>query len=136
MYASILTDWDTDALNRYLKQEIAAPSSEGGRYTSVTWHPENPLQILLTTKSWSTVPFLEVAFVYALISAKVISYWCRWETCAATARLPNDTGTVAVVDGCEPLLFLRVNRICNFYPSFYPSHDFQGAKRPASHGFL
>jgi elongator complex protein 1 len=36
---------------RYLKQEIAAPSLEGGRFTSVTWHPETPLQILLTTKS-------------------------------------------------------------------------------------
>jgi hypothetical protein len=47
----IRTDKNTDALNRYLKQEITAPSSEGGRYTSVTWHPENPLQILLTTKS-------------------------------------------------------------------------------------
>ena len=35
------------------------------------------------------------------MSAKVISYWCRWETCAATGRVPNDTGTVAVVDGCE-----------------------------------
>jgi len=52
------------------------------------------------------------------------------------ATAPNDTGTVAVVDGCGPLLFLRVNRICNFYHSFYPFHDFQGAKRPASHVFL
>ena len=38
--------------SRYLKQEIAAPpTSEGGRFTSVTWHPENALQMLLTTKS-------------------------------------------------------------------------------------
>jgi hypothetical protein len=61
VHVLIRIDWNTDALNRYLKQEIAAPSSEGGRYTSVTWHPENPLQILLTTKSWSIVPFLKVA---------------------------------------------------------------------------
>ena len=52
------------------------------------------------------------------------------------ARVPNDTGTVAVVDGCGPLLFLRVNRICNVYDSFHSSHDFQGAKRPASNVFL
>lgn len=78
--------WTTGNYHWYLKQEIAAPSSEGGRYTSVTWHPENSLQILLTTKT------------------KVISYWCRWETCTATARVPNDTGTVAVVDGSSILL--------------------------------
>ncbi|KAF8504860.1 IkappaB kinase complex IKAP component [Russula emetica] len=78
--------WTTGNYHWYLKQEITAPSSEDGRYTSVTWHPENPLQILLTTKT------------------KVISYWCRWETCAATARVPNDTGTVAVVDGSSILL--------------------------------
>jgi elongator complex protein 1 len=47
------------SVSRYLKQEIAAPSLEGGRYTSATWHPENPLQILFTTKSLSTLPFSE-----------------------------------------------------------------------------
>jgi elongator complex protein 1 len=78
--------WTTGNYHWYLKQEIAAPSLEGGRYTSVTWHPENPLQILFTTKT------------------KVISYWCRWETCAATAGVPNDTGTIAVVDGSSILL--------------------------------
>src|ERR1700752_1471277 len=46
-------------MTRYLKQEIPAPSSESGRFTSVTWHPEKPLQILLTTKSWSTFPLFE-----------------------------------------------------------------------------
>ncbi|KAH9985168.1 IKI3 family-domain-containing protein [Russula vinacea] len=70
--------WTTGNYHWYLKQEIAAPSLEGGRYTSATWHPENPLQILFTTKT------------------KVISYWCRWETCVARAGVPNDTGTVAV----------------------------------------
>lgn len=72
------------------------------------------------------------------MSAKVISYWCRWETCAATAGAPNDTGTVAVVDGCGSFLFPRAGRtvISKFYYSFYPSHAFQGAKRPASHVFL
>ncbi|KAI0253762.1 IKI3 family-domain-containing protein [Lactifluus subvellereus] len=79
--------WTTGNYHWYLKQEIAAPSaSEGGRYTSVTWHPENPLQILSTTKT------------------EIISQSCRWETCAATARFPNDTGTVAVVDGSSILL--------------------------------
>ncbi|KAH9042892.1 IkappaB kinase complex IKAP component [Lactarius deliciosus] len=79
--------WTTGNYHWYLKQEIAAPpTSEGGRFTSVTWHPENALQILLTTKT------------------DIISHSYRWETCAATARAPNDTGTVAVVDGSSVLL--------------------------------
>ncbi|KAH9022450.1 IkappaB kinase complex IKAP component [Lactarius hengduanensis] len=79
--------WTTGNYHWYLKQEIAAPpTSEGGRFTSVTWHPENALQILLTTKT------------------EIISHSYRWETCAATARAPNDTGTVAVVDGSSVLL--------------------------------
>ncbi|KAH8994552.1 Elongator complex protein 1 [Lactarius akahatsu] len=79
--------WTTGNYHWYLKQEIAAPpTSEGGRFTSVTWHPENALQMLLTTKT------------------EIISHSYRWETCAATARAPNDTGTVAVVDGSSVLL--------------------------------
>ncbi|KAF8260574.1 IKI3 family-domain-containing protein [Lactarius quietus] len=79
--------WTTGNYHWYLKQEIAAPfTSEGGRFTSVTWHPEIPLQLLLTTKT------------------EIISHSYRWETCAATARAPNDTGTVAVVDGSSILL--------------------------------
>jgi elongator complex protein 1 len=109
---------------------------EGGRFTSVTWHPENPLQILLTTKSLSTLPFLkETAPFTLLVSAEVISYSFRWETCATATIAPRDTGTVAVVDGCEPLLLLRVASPCDPYHSFYPSHAVQDAKRPASHVF-
>lgn len=79
--------WTTGNYHWYLKQEIAAPpTSEGGRFTSVIWHPENALQMLLTTKT------------------EIISHSYRWETCAATARAPNDTGTVAVVDGSSILL--------------------------------
>ncbi|KAH8980756.1 IkappaB kinase complex IKAP component [Lactarius hatsudake] len=79
--------WTTGNYHWYLKQEIAAPpTSESGRFTSVTWHPENALQILFTTKT------------------EIISHSYRWETCAATARAPNDTGTVAVVDGSSVLL--------------------------------
>lgn len=109
----------TDCLTRYLKQEIAAPSSEGGRFTSVTWHPEKPRQILLTTKSWSSLTFFEETTPFTLlVSAEVMSYSCRWETYAATALVPHDTGTVAVVDGCVFLLLLYVASLCDFY--FYP----------------
>jgi hypothetical protein len=69
------------------------------------------------------------------LPANIISYSCRWETCTATARVPDDTGTVAVVDGCRPILSLCAARPCDFHHSFYPSHALQDAKRPASHVF-
>ncbi|KAI9454947.1 IkappaB kinase complex IKAP component [Russula earlei] len=78
--------WTTGNYHWYLKQEIACLPAEGGRYTSVAWHPEKPLLVLLTTKT------------------HVISYSFRWETSTATARAPNDTGTVAVIDGSSILL--------------------------------
>jgi hypothetical protein len=37
---------------RYLKHEVAAASDESeaiGRFTSLSWHPEKPLYLLLTT---------------------------------------------------------------------------------------
>lgn len=37
---------------RYLKHEVAAALDEGdapGRFTSLSWHPEKPLNFLLTT---------------------------------------------------------------------------------------
>lgn len=38
--------------DRYLKQEITAshnPSGSPGRFTSIAWHPEDPLRLILTT---------------------------------------------------------------------------------------
>ncbi|KAI0264133.1 IKI3 family-domain-containing protein [Gloeopeniophorella convolvens] len=80
--------WTIGNYHWYLKHEVAAPSTPSvpGRLTSVSWHPENALQLLLTTK------------------AEIISRSYRWETCTATAKAPNDTGTVAVVDGSSILL--------------------------------
>jgi hypothetical protein len=42
--------------SRYLKQEISAPvysSNQPGRFTSVAWHPEQALHLILTTPSRS-----------------------------------------------------------------------------------
>jgi len=44
------------SLARYLKHEIAAPSlseNEPGRFTSLNWHPELALHLVLTTPSES-----------------------------------------------------------------------------------
>ncbi|KAJ7099343.1 pol II transcription elongation factor [Mycena belliarum] len=80
--------WTTGNYHWYLKHEMAAPSSSSapGRFTSVEWHPEQALNIVVTT------------------STTIIHRTYAWETCASSTRPPNDSGTVAVLDGSKILL--------------------------------
>ncbi|KAJ7188994.1 pol II transcription elongation factor [Mycena filopes] len=80
--------WTTGNYHWYLKHEMAAPpsSSGPGRFTSIEWHPEQALRVVLTT------------------SSKIIRRTYAWETCASSTRPPNDSGTVAVLDGSKILL--------------------------------
>ncbi|TFY59586.1 hypothetical protein EVJ58_g5682 [Rhodofomes roseus] len=81
--------WTTGNYHWYLKQEIAAPrdSSGGpGRFTSVTWHPEDALRLILTT------------------SSQIIQRTYIWDTYASRSQPSNDTGSVAVFDGTNILL--------------------------------
>ncbi|KAH7883327.1 pol II transcription elongation factor [Phlebopus sp. FC_14] len=72
--------WTTGNYHWYLKQELRAPGAS--HFTSVTWHPEATLQLVLTTPS------------------QLIARTFIWETCAGA----NDTGCVGVVDGDYVLL--------------------------------
>ncbi|KAG1726875.1 pol II transcription elongation factor [Suillus paluster] len=67
--------WTTGNYHWYLKQEISAPSSS--HFTSITWHPEMSMRLLLTTP------------------LQIIQQDYAWETCAGA----NDTGCVGVIDG-------------------------------------
>ncbi|KAH9910699.1 IkappaB kinase complex IKAP component [Amylocystis lapponica] len=81
--------WTTGNYHWYLKQEISAPtprSGAPGRFTSVQWHPEDALRIILTT-------FTEV-----------IQRTYAWETITSRNKPPTDTGSVAVTDGINILL--------------------------------
>ncbi|KAJ7198481.1 pol II transcription elongation factor [Mycena pura] len=80
--------WTTGNFYWYLKHEMAAPpsSSGPGHFTSIQWHPERALHIVLTT------------------SSKILRRTYNWETCASSTRPPNDSGTVAVLDGSKVLL--------------------------------
>ncbi|KAF7362473.1 polymerase II transcription elongation factor [Mycena venus] len=80
--------WTTGNYHWYLKHEMAAPASSSGpgRFTSVEWHPEQALHVVLTT------------------SSQIIQRTYAWETCVSTTRPPNDSGTVAVLDGSKILL--------------------------------
>ncbi|KAJ7744686.1 pol II transcription elongation factor [Mycena metata] len=80
--------WTTGNYHWYLKHEMAAPAAASGpgRFTSVEWHPEQALNVVLTT------------------SSKIIRRTYAWETCASSTRPPNDSGTVVVLDGSQVLL--------------------------------
>ncbi|KAI0669554.1 IkappaB kinase complex IKAP component [Trametes maxima] len=80
--------WTTGNYHWYLKQEIAAPPEDGipGRFTSVQWHPEDPLRLILTT------------------SSDIIQRTYSWDTIASPSRPPVDSGSVAVLDGTNLLL--------------------------------
>ncbi|KAL6305119.1 IkappaB kinase complex IKAP component [Sparassis latifolia] len=80
--------WTIGNYHWYLKQEISAPPTlvGPGRFTSVTWHPEDALRIILTT------------------SSEIMQRTYAWETFASSAKSPVDTGSVAVMDGVDILL--------------------------------
>ncbi|KAG7449880.1 Elongator complex protein 1 [Guyanagaster necrorhizus] len=80
--------WTVGNYHWYLKQDIVAPSnaSRPGCFTSVEWHPESALTLILTTKS------------------QVIRRTYAWITSSSPTVPPLDTGSVAVIDGSNVLL--------------------------------
>ncbi|KAF8845970.1 pol II transcription elongation factor [Paxillus ammoniavirescens] len=72
--------WTTGNYHWYLKQELQAPGA--AHFTSVVWHPEASLRLVMTTPS------------------QLITRMFTWETCAGA----NATGTVGVIDGDQVLL--------------------------------
>ncbi|THH29047.1 hypothetical protein EUX98_g5147 [Antrodiella citrinella] len=80
--------WTIGNYHWYLKHEIPAPFTGGQpeRFTSVHWHPEDPLRIMLTT------PTLLIQRSYT------------WQTFTSHNKPPIDSGFVAVLDGASILL--------------------------------
>ncbi|KAI0090814.1 pol II transcription elongation factor [Irpex rosettiformis] len=82
--------WTIGNYHWYLKHEIMASNSSSesmpARFTTVTWHPEDPGVLFLTTPS-------------EIIRRKYI-----WDTFISTSYPPHDSGTVAVIDGSTILL--------------------------------
>lgn len=110
--------WSTGNYHWYLKHEIAAPlspSGQPGRFTSVSWHPEVPLYLLLTTQT-------------QLIQRKY-----AWDTFVSRSQPPNDSGTVAVLDGSTILLTpFRVQNV----PPPMSSYQLVLASPPSASDFI
>ncbi|KAF8587053.1 IKI3-domain-containing protein [Ramaria rubella] len=78
--------WTTGNYHWYLKLEIPAPHDENARFTSVMWHAEDSVRLILSTHN-------------AVLDTRYTMY-----TAASTLGPPNDTGLTAVVDGADILL--------------------------------
>ncbi|KAI0828044.1 IkappaB kinase complex IKAP component [Trametes gibbosa] len=81
--------WTSGNYHWYLKHEIVAPEgidNAPGRFTSVKWHPEDSLRLILTT------------------SSSMIQRTYSWETFGSPSTPPVDSGSVAVIDGANILL--------------------------------
>jgi elongator complex protein 1 len=103
--------WTTGNYHWYLKQEISASAFAAKRFTSVEWHPEATLRLILTTPSKLTVPsvcsfnfFHSIINHDSVISANVVQRTYTYETTTSLISPPNDSGMVAVIDGLNVLL--------------------------------
>jgi elongator complex protein 1 len=77
----------------YLKQELY-PISKSSRFSSVIWHPEQPMTLYLVEQGEN---IHRSQLTLDCIQARQFV----WDTYAAHLPMPNDTASVAVVDGSE-----------------------------------
>ena len=87
--------WSMKNYHYYLKQELY-PTSQSGRFSNVMWHPEQPMTLYLVEQS---KPEHKDQLTPDCIQARHFV----WDTYAAHLPMPNDTASVAVVDGSESL---------------------------------
>ncbi|KAJ2931513.1 hypothetical protein H1R20_g5611, partial [Candolleomyces eurysporus] len=81
--------WTIGNYHWYLKHEVVAPEAapgKPGRFTSMQWHPEATLQLILTTAD------------------SIIHRHYDWETFSSPSKPPQDSGLVAVLDASGILL--------------------------------
>jgi elongator complex protein 1 len=80
----------------YLKQELFSTSS--GRFSNVSWHPEQPMTLYLVEQGES-LPARRADRLGCIQVRQFV-----WDTYAAHLPMPNDTASVAVVDGRNLLI--------------------------------
>nr|XP_019009784.1 elongator complex protein 1 [Kwoniella pini CBS 10737]OCF48565.1 elongator complex protein 1 [Kwoniella pini CBS 10737] len=78
--------WSMKNYHYYLKQELFSHDPSSSRFSGFRWHPEDPLTIYLFGESF--------------VQARTFV----WDTYTARLPMPNDTASVAVVDGQKLLI--------------------------------
>ena len=88
--------------SRYLKQEITASNSsvKSNHFTSVKWHPEAALTLILTTSCMYFGLKMEITETHIGL-ADVIQRTYAWEIFSSPTKPPTDSASVAVLDGCK-----------------------------------
>ncbi|KZT60539.1 IkappaB kinase complex, IKAP component [Calocera cornea HHB12733] len=84
--------WTVNNYHWYLKHTVHPPTPTE-RFTAIHWHPESSLRLTLTTIN------------------RILDRSFAWATVRSSEPAPNDTGTVAVIDGSTLLMtpFRRMN---------------------------
>jgi elongator complex protein 1 len=85
--------WTMKNYHYYLKQEIVPGAAR--RFVAVRWHPEAPMSLYLIGEG----ELKRVSHQLTADHVQVRSF--VWDTYAARLPMPEDTATVAVVDGGE-----------------------------------
>ncbi|KAJ2918056.1 hypothetical protein MD484_g2395, partial [Candolleomyces efflorescens] len=88
-HGDIVQLWTIGNYHWYLKHELIAPEvapGKPGRFTSIQWHPEATLQLILTTPD------------------TILHRHYDWETFSSPSKPPQDSGLVAVLDASSILL--------------------------------
>lgn len=95
--------WTMKNYHYYLKQELR-PQSPSKRLSDVTWHPEQPMTLYLTEDGTYATP---LARSQADHPDCIQNRSFVWDTYTARLPMPNDTASVAVVDGSKstPLVY-------------------------------
>ncbi|WVQ75470.1 hypothetical protein IAR50_005095 [Cryptococcus sp. DSM 104548] len=82
----VLQLWSMKNYHYYLKQELFSHSPSSPRFRSFKWHPEDPLSL------------------YILCADSIQHRTFTWDTYVSRLGMPNDTASVAVVDGHKLLV--------------------------------
>lgn len=92
--------WSMKNYHYYLKQELY-PTAQSGRFSNIIWHPEQPMTLYLVEQS-------KLKTKDQLTPDCIQARQFVWDTYAAHLPMPNDTASVAVVDGSESSLTAKL----------------------------
>ena len=95
--------WTMRNYHYYLKQELFPLGPHFKRFRGFRWHPEQPLLLYV----WNDGELERPQMTSANLAVTVQIRRFVWDVCRAQLPRPNDTASVAVVDGSEYYKFRR-----------------------------
>lgn len=110
----------------YLKSEFYPPSGASPRFTCIRWHPEKENVIYLAGEGELSCSSVDRAHRFVgFVQQRTI----EWETVSSLLPVPQDTGSVFVVDGGESEVSVPIGADVG---RSNPRHIVPGAKHPTT----